>query len=76
MGQTPDFWGNNYFDDSYYQNGKLTRYEGYCTDVWFDAAERFIESHLDEPFFCLYHHQRASRALPGGGKIRRAVPGK
>ena len=51
VGQTPDFWGNNYFDDSYYQNGKLTRYEGYCTDVWFDAAERFIESHLDEPFF-------------------------
>ena len=51
VGQTPDFWGNNYFDASYYQNGKLTRYEGYCTDVWFNTAERFIESHLGEPFF-------------------------
>lgn len=50
VGQTPDFWGNNYFDASYYQNGKLTRYEGYCTDVWFNMAERFIESHLGEPF--------------------------
>ncbi len=51
VGQTPDFWGNNYFDDVYYKNGKLTRFDGYCTDVWFDAAERFIESHPDQPFF-------------------------
>lgn len=51
VGQTPDFWGNNYFDDVYYQNGKLTQFEGYCTDVWFDVAERFMEAHLDQPFF-------------------------
>lgn len=51
VGQTPDFWGNNYFDDVYFANGQPTPCEGYCTDVWFEAAERFMEEHLDEPFF-------------------------
>ena len=52
MGQTPDFWGNNYFDDTYFCNGEPTAYKGYCTDVWFSQAERFIRAHRDEPFFC------------------------
>lgn len=51
VGQTPDFWGNNYFDDVYFKNGVSTQCEGYCTDIWFEAAERFIRSHLNEPFF-------------------------
>lgn len=51
VGQTPDFWGNSYFDDVYFKNGKPTKYDGYCTDVWFDVAEKFIKSHKDEPFF-------------------------
>ncbi|MGN1367871.1 MAG: arylsulfatase [Aristaeellaceae bacterium] len=51
VGQTPDFWGNNYFDDVYFANGQPTPCEGYCTDVWFDAAERFIQAHMDTPFF-------------------------
>ena len=52
VGQTPDFWGNDYFDDTYFANGAPTRYDGYCTDVWFDQALRFIEQHRNEPFFC------------------------
>jgi len=51
VGQTPDFWGNNYFDDTYFLNGLPKRYEGYCTDVWFDAALQFIEANRDRPFF-------------------------
>ena len=51
VGQTPDFWGNNYFDDTYFHNGAPVAHSGYCTDVWFDEALRFIESHQDEPFF-------------------------
>ncbi len=51
VGQTPDFWGNDYFDDTYVVNGKPTRFEGYCTDVWFREAIRFIRDHRDEPFF-------------------------
>ena len=53
VGQTPDFWGNNYFDDTYFANGKPTEYEGYCTDVWFDQAKKFIldNKDSDKPFF-------------------------
>jgi arylsulfatase A-like enzyme len=51
VGQTPDFWGNDYFDDTYRHNGVLEKQTGYCTDVWFDAAMRFIEANRDRPFF-------------------------
>jgi arylsulfatase A-like enzyme len=51
VGQTPDYWGNDYFDDTYWHNGKLQKYAGYCTDVWFDAALQFIEACRDRPFF-------------------------
>jgi len=51
VGQTPDFWGNNYFDDTYFHNGKPLPHSGYCTDVWFDEAMKFIESAKEEPFF-------------------------
>ena len=51
VGQTPDFWGNNYFDDTYFHNGKPRAHEGYCTNVWFDEAMKFIEECGDQPFF-------------------------
>jgi arylsulfatase B len=51
VGQTPDYWGNRYFDDSYWHNGVPEKQKGYCTDVWFDAALRFIEANRDRPFF-------------------------
>ena len=51
VGQTPDSWGNNYFDDTYFHNGEPVEHAGYCTDVWFDEAIRFIEHCADEPFF-------------------------
>ena len=35
VGQTNDWWGNDYFDDVYLVNGEPKRFEGYCTDVWF-----------------------------------------
>lgn len=44
VGQTPDFWGNSYFDDTYFRNGEPTQYEGYCTDIWFEEAMAFIDS--------------------------------
>ncbi|MCA8956462.1 MAG: arylsulfatase [Planctomycetes bacterium] len=52
VGQGPDWWGNDYFDDTYWCNGKPTKYSGYCTDVWFREALRFIENNKDRPFFC------------------------
>lgn len=52
VGQTPDYWNNDYFDDTYYHNGVPQQYRGYCTDVWFQEAARFIEESKDQPFFC------------------------
>ena len=51
VGQGPDYFGNDYFDDTYVRNGVLEETEGYVTDVWFDDALRFVEEHQDEPFF-------------------------
>lgn len=52
VGQTPDLWGNDYFDDRYFHNGKPQQFEGYCTDVWFNEAMRFMRDERDTPFFC------------------------
>ncbi|WP_157359341.1 arylsulfatase [Wenyingzhuangia fucanilytica] len=52
IGQGPDYWGNDYFDDTYWHNGKMEKYKGYCTDVFFSQAISFIEKNKDQPFFC------------------------
>jgi arylsulfatase A-like enzyme len=52
ISQQPDWWGNDYFDDTYQVNGEPTPFQGYCTDVFFAEARRFIETHRAEPFFC------------------------
>ena len=44
VGQTPDYWDNAYFDGSYWHNGKPEAVKGFCTDVFFDYAKRFIKS--------------------------------
>lgn len=49
--QTPDYWGNTYFNDTYYHNGTPEKFTGYCTDVFFDNALRFIEQNKSDPFF-------------------------
>jgi len=50
VGQAPDYWGNDYFDDTYIVNGKLQRFEGFCTDVWFDEGMKFIKANKNKPF--------------------------
>ena len=52
ISQTPDYWGNDYFDDTYFVNGEPQKFDGYCTDVWFREGMKFIEHHQDQPFFC------------------------
>ena len=51
VSQTPDFWGNNYFDDTYFRNGKTEPETGYCTDVFFNKTLEFIEENREKPFF-------------------------
>jgi arylsulfatase A-like enzyme len=52
ISQTPDYWGNDYFDDTYFVNGAPQPFQGYCTDVFFREAMRFIEDNKDRPFLC------------------------
>lgn len=52
VSQTPDYWGNDYFDDTYMLNGEPVSFQGYCTDVWFREAMKFVESNKDNPLFC------------------------
>ena len=53
IGVLSDYWDNAYVDDTYYHNGIPTKVEGYCTDVFFSAATRFIRKSAkqDRPFF-------------------------
>lgn len=52
VGQQPDYWNNDYFNDTYFHNGKPEKFEGYCTDIWFTEALKFIEKNKNQPFFC------------------------
>jgi len=51
--QIPDYWDNDYMDDHYEHNGVMKQYKGYCTDVWFEEAKRFMSKSQEEgkPFF-------------------------
>ena len=51
VGQGPDYWGNDYFDDTYEVNGAWRKFDGYCTDVWFEQASEFITREDARPFF-------------------------
>ena len=53
VGQTPDFWDNAYFDGSYFHNSKPVPVNGFCTDVFFDYAKKFIKAQkkAGKPFF-------------------------
>ncbi len=55
VGQTPDYWDNAYFDDTYWHNGIARKYEGHCTDVWFQAAREFIAEQVAQqrPFLAI-----------------------
>jgi len=43
--------GNSYFNPKLMHNGKPEQREGYCTDVFFNAAMEFISQNKDRPFF-------------------------
>ena len=56
VGQASDYWGNDYFDDTYERVkagsrvGKFEKFTGYCTDIWFEEGLRFIQQNKDKPF--------------------------
>jgi len=52
-GSCGDAPGNTYFDPAILHNGKFEKTKGYCTDVFFGQALRWIESVKGKkPFFC------------------------
>lgn len=44
--------GGSYFDPLLDHNGVWERHQGYCTDVFTNAAIEWISAHQAEPFFC------------------------
>ncbi|MBC8352900.1 MAG: sulfatase-like hydrolase/transferase [Planctomycetes bacterium] len=42
--QISDYWTNDYFDDTYLVGDMWKKFDGYCTDVWFDEAMSFMSS--------------------------------
>jgi arylsulfatase A-like enzyme len=46
-------WLNDNFDDFFFHNGKLEKYPGYCTDVWFEESMKWMKERQlrNEPFF-------------------------
>jgi len=50
LGQVPDS-PNTYIDPKLWENGQYVQKQGYCTDLFFEAANNFIEKHHNEPFF-------------------------
>jgi arylsulfatase A-like enzyme len=53
IGSVPDAWNNDYFNDQYQHNGVLQRYDGYCTDIFFDEAMQWMRQRqaAEERFF-------------------------
>tara|TARA_R110002049_G_scaffold27321_2_gene94080 strand:- start:187974 stop:189803 length:1830 start_codon:yes stop_codon:yes gene_type:complete len=53
INSVPDYWENDYFDDTYIHNGKRQKYNGYCTDVFFEEAIKWIGTPEtnEQPFF-------------------------
>ncbi len=54
IASAPDFWLNDYYDDTYIHDGKLEQYSGYCEDIFFDQAMSWMHkcSTRNTPFFC------------------------
>ncbi|BCX46214.1 N-acetylgalactosamine-6-sulfatase [Haloferula helveola] len=48
LGNPPE---NSFIDDSYFRNGRAEKFKGYCTDVFFREALRFIGTDDSRPFF-------------------------
>jgi arylsulfatase A-like enzyme len=50
-GSCGDAPGNKYFNPAILHNGKFVKTDGYCTDVFFGQATKWIESVKGRPFF-------------------------
>ena len=50
IGQTPDYWGNTYFDPHIFHNGTWVPTQGYCTNVFSQTAWSWIDNGGAKPW--------------------------
>lgn len=50
-GSQGDVPNNSYFDPTIRHNGKFVKTKGFCTDVFFQEALRWMKNQKDKPFF-------------------------
>ncbi|TWU44260.1 Arylsulfatase [Novipirellula aureliae] len=53
IGSIADWFGNTYWSANFRHNGEMERFEGYCTNTWFDLALDYIKDWKEgsDPFF-------------------------
>ena len=83
VGQQPDTWNNNYYadvdfdgkpttPDVYFDHGKPVTANAFCTDFWFQRAQKFMMEAVQngKPFFCYLPTNAAHGPFnaPHGGK--------
>jgi arylsulfatase A-like enzyme len=76
IGSAPDYLNNDYFDDVYRRNGRLEQVKGYCTDVFFDEAMKWMKSSGDKPFLAYIPLAAAHGPLYVPQKYRDLYPGQ
>lgn len=54
IGSAPDYFGNDYFDDTYNHNGRREKFAGYTTDIFFGEAIKWMraQAQAKKPFLC------------------------
>ncbi len=75
ISSVPDYWENDYFDDTYMHNGNRQKYHGYTTDVFFREAITWMKTQADakKPFFCYIPTAAPHGPLYVPGKYRKAA---
>ncbi|QHI69713.1 arylsulfatase [Tichowtungia aerotolerans] len=51
IASAPDYWENDYWSPMLQHNGEWKKYDGFCTDIWFDETMAWISEQADRPFF-------------------------
>ena len=76
IGSAADAWNNDYFDDTYWHNGRRERFEGYSTDVFFRESMQWMgqQAAAGRPFFCYLATAAAHGPLFVPNRYREAYP--
>ena len=77
-GSCGDAPNNSNFDPAILHDGRFVKTKGYCTDLFFAEASKWIDSKRrdKEPFFRLHHAECAARAVGCAGGVCEALCGE